>query len=116
MKKKILTFVIVAASAAPLAFSASPEWPVEEMTKACTSEIMMHVEKESSVLAKVWFQVNRAGAIRTTDDSFSCLVVGDRMQKLPGGGVKSERRVYSGTIQIGTANKMKSAVVDVPLF
>ncbi len=90
-----------------------PEWSQDLMVKGCVDAVSEQVGKESQVGMKVRFDATKANAQMVTDDSFVCLVVGDR-REMVGQMMKQERRVYSAVVQ--PLPKMKYRVIDIPLF
>ena len=113
MKRIIIAFVSMSAMALAAAETPKPQWSQDLMVKGCVDAVSEQVSKESQVGVKVWFDATRASAQMVTDDSFACLVVGDRSEKI-GGSIKRERRAYSAMIQ--PMPKMKFRVLDIPLF
>jgi|GEM_PF-6933941 len=84
------------------------------MLKGCVAAVSEEVGKESQLGMKVRFDAIKANAQMATDDSFVCLVVGEREELMHDRVMKKERRAYSAVVQPGPKSKYR--VVDIPLF
>lgn len=87
------------------------DWDESAMVRACVETVTKHAVADANRGTAVRFDARSAHAQMLTDDSFVCLIVGDR-RETSARGEEREARAYSAIIK--PLPKLQSRVQSLP--